>query len=186
MRIVSAQWRPVVGFDMYEVSNLGEVRSLRHGTARILKQHPAGKGYLFVMLYGPQGRRAFYVHRLVAAAFLGDSEGREVNHKNLMKTDNAATNLEWATRKQNMAHAKDHGRYEVQHAGGQTLAMNNAKRAKKLSPEQAQEIRRLAADGAMRQKDIGEMFGVGQAVVSAIHRGEAWRAQWTGSARRSA
>lgn len=55
-----------------------------------------------------------------------------------------------------------------------TTAVNNQRGAMtKITPDQVREIRRLK--GTMRQKDIGAMFGIGQAQVSVIHRGEAWK-----------
>lgn len=38
------------------------------------------------------------LHRLVAQAFIGDIEGREVHHKDLDKTNNRADNLEILTK----------------------------------------------------------------------------------------
>jgi hypothetical protein len=48
----------------------------------------------------------YYVHDLVAVAFLGPKEeGMHVNHKDATKTNNTPENLEYVTRKQNMEHA---------------------------------------------------------------------------------
>ena len=82
------QWRPVVGYEgFYEVSNWGNVRGLIDGQRRPrpeprpLKSHGT-HGYPTVWL-SRQGYklRHFYVHRLVAAAFIGPlPEKHEVNH----------------------------------------------------------------------------------------------------------
>lgn len=45
-----------------------------------------------------------YVHRMVAMAFLPESELAEVNHLDLDKTNNMVTNLEWNSRIQNQRH----------------------------------------------------------------------------------
>ena len=71
-------WKPIKGYEgLYEVSNIGRVRSLRnnHGNYRekILKQQDNGDGYLQVTLYKDGKAKHFTVHRLVAMAFCGET-----------------------------------------------------------------------------------------------------------------
>lgn len=113
-------WKPVEGWeDWYEVSNLGRMKSLPKPMKladgrpwmrkeHIMRQQDHTSGYLQVG-YGPKGKRkTWYVHRLVAEAFLGGKHpGKDVNHKNGNKKDNRVENLEWVTRKENMIHARD-------------------------------------------------------------------------------
>ena len=109
-------WKPIVGYEgLYEVSNLGRVRSLDHIThivrrngeydclikGKILSPLVRQHGYLGVQLYGRGGHkkrnlRTCSVHRLVAEAFIPNPMGyAEVNHKDESKTNNCADNLEW-------------------------------------------------------------------------------------------
>ena len=82
--------------DNYEVSNLGNVR---HKKTKNLRKLSLINGYSSIMLNGKNHR----VHRLVAKAFLENSENRpQVNHKHLPKTDNRLENLEWVTASENM------------------------------------------------------------------------------------
>lgn len=100
-------WKPIPGFDNYEVSNLGRVKSLfdgRHKIFRekILKPTPDRKGYLFVFLCKEGKKKRFRVHRLVASAFLENPKNLEqVNHKDECKTNNRVENLEWCDARYN-------------------------------------------------------------------------------------
>ena len=106
-------WKPIKGFvGYYEISNLGNVRSIkrcvrvhrgfRHIESRIKEQFLSPKGYLRVALFKEQKCKKFFVHRLVALAFVPNPSGFPfINHKNEIKTDNKAENLEWCTAKYN-------------------------------------------------------------------------------------
>lgn len=112
------EWRPVKGFEgLYEVSSLGRVRSLdrlivrsdgqsyiKHGQILTLTPNIGRRGYLRVALSkGHKQYKHFEVHRLVALHFVdGYQPGLVVNHKNEIKTDNRADNLEWCTYKYNL------------------------------------------------------------------------------------
>lgn len=96
------EWRPIPGFeDLYEVSNLGRVKSLGNGSSgnskqRILKTRKTENGYMTVTLHN-NGRHDLKVHRIVASAFLGlDIHNLEiqVNHIDEDKTNNNVSNLE--------------------------------------------------------------------------------------------
>lgn len=70
---------------------------------RVLRPQPHNNGYRTV---SPDGRKHKTIHSLVAAAFLGPRpDGCDVNHIDGDKTNNAASNLEYVTRKENMQHA---------------------------------------------------------------------------------
>lgn len=96
-------WKPVVGFEDYQVSDLGNVRSHKNGNERLLKQQLHDFGHLRVTLSDGQGTvRRLYVHCLVADAFIGPKpEGNVVRHKNDVKSDNRAANLHYGTKSQN-------------------------------------------------------------------------------------
>ena len=111
---MSEEWRPVVGYEgLYEVSNLGRVRSCARVVFFINGKHKPYQsrikalrinqgGYVLVTLSKNCKRRSFTVHKLVARAFLGPcEEGIEVNHKDEDKTNNRLDNLEYCTKKYN-------------------------------------------------------------------------------------
>jgi hypothetical protein len=106
-------WKPITGYEgYYEVSNLGNVRSI----ARVVNcnGHPKQtetfvllplidrQGYYKIQLHKDGNVKTFKVHRLVAMAFLpNDNHYRCINHKDEDKGNNCVTNLEWCTHKYN-------------------------------------------------------------------------------------
>ena len=115
-------WKDIEGYEGYQVSNLGRVRSLDRIDSNnhplkgvILKPYISNSGYLLVGLYKQQKRDRKLLHRLVAEAFIPNPENKsEIDHINTIKTDNTVflnedgsinyekTNLRWATRKENI------------------------------------------------------------------------------------
>lgn len=118
-------WRPIPGWDgLYEASNHGRIRSVRRmlpgpigrksGVAtirayggKVLAPKRCRNGYASVNLWRQNVGRMYDVHRLVCMTFWPSiSEGLEVNHKDGNRLNNAACNLEWVTRRQNLKHAE--------------------------------------------------------------------------------
>lgn len=93
------KWRPVVGYEgLYEVSNLGRVRRIR-----IVEPTKKKHGYMQISLVDKDGVRKLHrLHRIVAAAFIPNPEGKpQVNHRDENPENNRADNLEWATAEEN-------------------------------------------------------------------------------------
>ncbi|MFB4275792.1 NUMOD4 domain-containing protein [Nonomuraea sp. MTCD27] len=120
--LTSETWIDIAGYEgHYQVSDHGQIRSLprfragRGGlptkvSGRILRPGTGSNGYLFVILSKNARSTNARIHRLVAAAFLPNPEQRpEVNHLDGDKTNNHVTNLEWATRQENVRHACETG-----------------------------------------------------------------------------
>lgn len=95
-------WKTCSDFDMYEVSNLGQVRNKK--TKRILREATQG-GYKCVGLMLNDERKHCIVHRLVAKEFIENPENKpQVNHIDKNRSNNIVSNLEWTTAKENNVH----------------------------------------------------------------------------------
>ena len=111
-------WKDIAGYEgYYQVSNLGEIRSLtrlvptrREGftankyNGRYIRQKLSRHGYYDVSLMKDCKRKTFRVHRLVAIAFVPNDDPinkTQINHIDEVKTNNKATNLEWCDAKYN-------------------------------------------------------------------------------------
>ena len=88
---------------LYQVSNLGNIKSLIKVNHIIRKPIKHKDGYYRVQLYKNGKQKKFLIHRLVAHMFLSDYyfNGAEVNHKDEIHSNNCVENLEWCTAKYN-------------------------------------------------------------------------------------
>ena len=82
-------WAPIEGHPGYSVSTLGRVQS---PSGRMIGKPNHARGYVRVNLPGQQ---IIMVHQLVAAAFLGPSNGARVKHIDRDPTNNRVTNLRY-------------------------------------------------------------------------------------------
>lgn len=172
-------WKPVVGFEgLYEVSDLGELRSLDHYVeqnsrwgkqrriqrGRLLRAKPMQGGYLGVCLY-IKGK-PFYRHvaHLVAAAFIGERpDGYDVCHNDGNRQNNEAVNLRYDTRKANHADMLAHG----------TRLRGSDRYNAKASEEAVRDIR--ASRPHTTYAELARRHGLPFAVVAQIAQRRTWR-----------
>ena len=141
-----------------------DIASARRWVERVLKKTDRN-GYPSVTLYirGVQFPRL--VHRLVAKAFLPNPEGKgEVNHKNGIKYDSRAVNLEWVSRGENQIHGS---KVLFNMVGEKALAA-------KLTWSQVDEIRKRLAAGE-KVESLRIAFGVSFTAIYRIRSGRTWR-----------
>ena len=160
-------WMDISGYENhYQVSNFGNVRSLRREVetetgkrkykGRQLTPELLYTGYYRVELQGSKQKRHRYkVHRLVLETFVGKSD-LVVNHKNGVKTDNRLDNLEYCTRSENSIHAVKSGLIK-----------------RKLTVSQAMSIKY----GHVNDKvsSIAKMYNVTMSTIYSIRGGYSWK-----------
>ena len=139
-------YRDVVENSNYEVSNYGNVRSLRYrgqnGLVKKLKPGHDGRGYPYVVLTSDDGSQDnFKIHRLVATMFIPNPDNLPiVNHKDEDKRNNNVDNLEWCTEEYNLEYGTARARQSQSKRDGGKLAGANNPRARKVICLETMEI----------------------------------------------
>lgn len=119
------KWAPVPGWDGYEASTRGRVRSVgralsdsRQAGGVILKPAKDKDGYRHVTLSAGRRRQRVHVARLVLLTFVGEPpEGHEALHGNGRRWDNRLANLRWGSKPENRA---DRERHRAERTAGET------------------------------------------------------------------
>ncbi len=180
------RWLPVPGYEgLYEVSNLGRVRSLPHCDwrgyrmpGRLLNPRVATNGYPMFSLRKNSQSTFCCLHTVVTLAFLGPRQpGQWVNHKDGCKTNNTVENLEYVTPGENLRLAYEAGLHpsikgirhgpETKHVRGEQLY--NAK----VTDSDVRAIRALK--GQMTIRTIATRFGISHSSVVRIQQGYGWK-----------
>jgi hypothetical protein len=155
------EWRRVIGFGSYKVSNKGRVK----GPRRILTPVLTKYGYHQVTICHSGKRYTRFVHRLVADAFIGPAptEAHDVAHNDGVRTNNVATNIRWATPKENNADKHKHGTAQIGSKNG----------CSRLTEMEVGEIL-YYADRGYSQKMLALIYGVSRRNINKIVNGKSW------------
>ncbi|QXE92428.1 NUMOD4 motif-containing HNH endonuclease [Geomonas subterranea] len=149
---------PVPGYEgLYAITKNGVVFSLPRPSSKKLNiMNPVDNmkaGYLRVVLCKDGQTKLWYIHRLVALAFIPNPENKPmVNHKNGNKRDNRLENLEWVTSMENHTHAFEHGLYPQ----------------RKIHPSKRKEVYDLVKSG-VHIKDVAAKYGLKTGGVYALY-----------------
>lgn len=182
---VNEIWLPVKGYEgYYEVSNLGNIRSLdqiqrrSNGFAictfyikgRILKPYCTGRkeGYLTIDARKNGTSKNLKIHRIVAEAFIPNPKNKPVvNHIDGNKHNNRVENLEWCSIAENSAHASKHGL--TPHGEKNKFA--------KLTALQVAEIRNTYKRGVRGKgaKTLAKKYGVSYTTIRRIISRKKWK-----------
>ena len=148
---IKETWLPIKGFEgLYEVSNLGHVRSLNYkntGAVGELKlSYNPTTGYMYVTLRKNNMGISKLVHRLVAETFLPNPNNLEqVDHINSDRTDNKLSNIRWVSRKFN--NSRPHARKLRKLTSKGTSRLGQVVRAEKNGEKRYFKNARRAANG---------------------------------------
>jgi hypothetical protein len=167
-------WKKLDLKDFYpiEVSSFGKIKALektvryRDGRNRryieyIMTPRVDSKGYYQVCLHGEHSKKEFRIHQLVARTFIKNLDNKPcVNHKDGDRKNNLVTNLEWVTFSENIKDGMKRG--------------SIYKPGKKITLNQALEIRTLYENKQLTQYYIAKLFNISQTQVSRIINSKNW------------
>ena len=150
-------WKEIKGYEgLYQVSNLGRIKSLKLNKEKILTPHITGKNRLYINLRKEGKTKKLQVHVLVAEAFIGERpEGYDICHIDGDCLNNKLSNIRYDTRNQNSI---DYYRQGKKAPNG------------KLSIDEVLEIRRMYNTGNYTLQDIADKFSMSKAGISLIIR----------------
>jgi hypothetical protein len=169
--MTTTEWRTIDAFPAYEASSAGEIR--RHlpdrrgrGTGKVIASRRSSLGYRLIGLLNHERKQiTVAVHRIIATAFHGPAPTalHEVAHGDGNRENNAASNLRWATRSENLADRRAHG----------TDFTGERNPAAKLTEDAVREARAMSASG-VSQREIGRRFGVSKVAARHAINGTTW------------
>ncbi len=144
-------WKDIPDYiGLYQVSDLGNVRSLPRATTKgvVLKQYVNRKnGYCYVSLSKNNNKKTKRVHVLIAEAFLGEKNKKiQVNHIDGNKKNNSIDNLEYCTQSENMKHAYATGLEQI--SGLEVIRLDDLKKYK-TATDAAKDVSQGRAQGEM-------------------------------------
>jgi hypothetical protein len=172
------RWKYVLDtHNRYLISNMGRLLTTDwKGSKRTAIMKPAmdAKGYLRTMVKTNSRTGTVKIHRLVAQAWIPNSDNRpQVNHRNMIKTDNRVVNLEWSTVTENVAHAHANGVTGFRFVKGVPQHPNCSVRGSnvgtaKLNENQVMEIREKFRPRKYTRKMLSVEYGVSEATIKDV------------------
>lgn len=166
--MVKEIWKDISDYNgLYQVSNLGRIKSFKRNREIILKPFKNRCGYYQVDLNKNTKGKTYTNHRLVMFAFKLEEkfEYNEVNHIDGNKENNTLDNLEWCTRSENLKHAYNTGLKS-------SIGENNSR--SKLTEIQVKKIRFYYDNKIFNQSKLSKMYNVNKQSISNIVLYKTW------------
>ena len=131
-------------------------------------EHVSGHGYLNINLHYNNKQHKAMAHRIVWIYFNGSiPKDLEINHKNGIKDDNRPSNLELATRSENMKHAAKNGWVKLKNGEQHPKA--------KLTIQKVERIRKIHASNLLTLSELGRMFNVYPSTIERLVTRKNWK-----------
>ena len=122
----------IKGYDGYEVSNTGKIKSLK--TNRLLTPQKNNCGYLYILLTDQNKKvRINLIHRLVFDSFVGITEGFEINHLDEDKENNRLDNLELITHEENLKKYRENHPFFMKYMANKSVIKRKDKMLDKIN-----------------------------------------------------
>ena len=136
-------WKDIDGYDGYQISNKGRVKStIVRNEGKLLKIGINKLGYCIVGLSINGKSKTHYVHRLVAETFIPNPDKKLcIDHINTDRTDNRVENLRWCTQKENINNPLTKEIWSGTHKGREVLSIRGGKHHK------AKKVQQFTKDG---------------------------------------
>ena len=179
LRTLAETWKDITTWEgIYLMSDMGRIKSAAKDieyadgraysyTEKIRKLTLRPDGYLCISASEKDMSEIILVHRAVGLAFIPNPENKKfINHKNGVKIDNRAVNLEWSTAKENVNHAFN--------AGLMNPTKGSSNHFAKLTEAEVLAVRKLFKDG-VSPKEISVALNIGYRNVYHICSGQTWR-----------
>lgn len=171
-------WKPIKGYEgLYEISNLGRVKSCRKWSGTCFRQEKmlsnerlTKDGYVRVNLHRDNRGHEFRVHRLVAEHFIPNPTHKDtVNHIDGNKLNNTASNLEWADRHEQLNHAYRLKLKQAHRGSSNTQA--------KLTDDDVRYIRKhyIRNSREFGTVALSKKFGVSNRVIGLVVAGKSYK-----------
>lgn len=168
---IGEQWLPVPNTnERYYVSSNGRLVTTSFKNSNrcsIMKPALDANGYLRTMLLINGKLKTIKLHRIIAETFIPNIEDKPcVNHKDFNRANNAISNLEWCTHKENAEYSYKAGRIK------KPICTNFVKGSKigtsKLTEEQVREIRMKFKPRIYTRKMLGAEYGVSPSTIQDV------------------
>jgi hypothetical protein len=186
--MINEEWKFIDGYDYYEVSNLGNVRSLDREVKSSCGKEGSKKGkyerttfkkginistdrldsYGYPQISLPN-RKSALVHKLVANAFIPklNDNHKEINHIDGDKRNNIVSNLEWCDRSHNINHAIRTGLHIS--SKGEQIGLA------KFSDDEMKTLKPILISSSLTHAEWGRQLNVAPETIAAIRKGRTWK-----------